>query len=318
MTSLSARLSRPLVAAFLAASLVACSSSSDATSDGGATDGGGTTQPANIVDTAVAAGSFKTLVTAVKAAGLAETLSGPGPFTVFAPTDAAFAKLPAGTVDELVKPENKATLTSILTYHVVAGTVKAADVVKLSYAETLQGGDVDIKVDGGKVVLNGNVNVTTTDIVCTNGVIHVIDAVLATPPGDVIATATAAGNFKTLLAAVDAAGLKETLQGKGPFTIFAPTDAAFAKLPAGTVDNLLKPENKGQLADILKYHVVAGKVRSDKVVGLTKATTLLAKDVTVKTEGTSVTLNDTTKVTAVDVDASNGVIHVIDSVLLPK
>jgi uncharacterized surface protein with fasciclin (FAS1) repeats len=270
------------------------------------------------VDTAIAAGKFKTLAAALTAADLVNTLKGPGPFTVFAPTDDAFAKLPAGTVDTLVKPENKAALANILTYHVVAGNVKAADVVKLKYAQTVQGGDVKIAVSGSEVTLNGGVKVIQTDIVCTNGVIHVIDAVLATPPADVIETAKAAGSFSTLLAAVDAAELTATLKGKGPFTIFAPTNAAFAALPAGTVDNLLKPENKTQLQNVLKYHVVAGKVRSDKVVTLTTTPTLLPmKDVTIKVDGGNVFLNGDTKVSAVDVDSSNGVIHVIDKVLLP-
>lgn len=274
--------------------------------------------PQNIVDTAVAAGSFKTLAAALGAAGLVDTLKGPGPFTVFAPTDDAFAKLPAGTVDTLLKPENKAALTDILTYHVVSGNVKAADVVKLKYAESLQGGDLKIKVSGSDVFINDTIKVTKTDIVCTNGVIHVLDAVLASPPKNAIDTAKAAGSFTTLLAAVDAAGLTETLKGKGPFTIFAPTDAAFQKLPAGTVTNLLLPENKAQLESILKYHVVSGKVRSDKVVTLTKSPTLLPmEEVTIKVDAGSVFLNNDVKVSAVDVDASNGVIHVIDSVLLP-
>jgi uncharacterized surface protein with fasciclin (FAS1) repeats len=131
----------------------------------------------DIVDTAVAAGSFKTLATALQAAGLVETLKGKGPFTVFAPTDAAFAKLPAGTVEGLLKPENKAKLASILTYHVVAGNVKAADVVKLTEAKTVQGQSVKIKVEGGKVMVDG-ANVVTTDIAASNGTIHVIDAVI--------------------------------------------------------------------------------------------------------------------------------------------
>jgi len=132
---------------------------------------------ADIVDTAVSAGSFNTLVAAVKAAGLVETLKGKGPFTVFAPTDAAFAKLPAGTVENLLKPENKATLVAILTYHVVAGEVKAADVVKLSKATTVNGKDVKISVMGGKVMVD-NANVVKTDIATSNGVIHVIDSVI--------------------------------------------------------------------------------------------------------------------------------------------
>jgi uncharacterized surface protein with fasciclin (FAS1) repeats len=134
----------------------------------------------DIVDTAVAAGQFKTLAAALTAAGLVDTLKGPGPFTVFAPTDAAFAKLPAGTVDTLLKPENKAKLTAILTYHVVAGKVMAADVVKLKEAKTVNGAMVAVKVDGGNVMIN-NSKVTTADIEASNGVIHVIDTVLLPP-----------------------------------------------------------------------------------------------------------------------------------------
>ena len=131
----------------------------------------------DIVDTAVAAGSFKTLAAALQAAGLVETLKGKGPFTVFAPTDEAFAKLPAGTVEMLLKPENKAKLVSILTYHVVAGTVMAADVVKMQTGKTVQGSSVKISTTGGKVMVD-QATVTKTDIAASNGVIHVIDSVL--------------------------------------------------------------------------------------------------------------------------------------------
>ena len=131
---------------------------------------------ADIVDTAVAAGSFKTLVAAVQAAGLVATLKSAGPFTVFAPTDAAFAKLPAGTVESLLLPENKDKLAAVLTYHVVAGKVMAADVVKLTEATTVQGSKVKISTEGGVRV--DDANVTKTDIACDNGVIHIIDAVI--------------------------------------------------------------------------------------------------------------------------------------------
>ena len=131
----------------------------------------------NIVDTAVANGSFKTLAAALGAAGLVSTVSGPGPFTVFAPTDAAFAKLPAGTVEDLLKPENKDKLSAILTYHVVSGKVMAADVVKLSEAKTVNGKMLKVKVNGGKVMIN-DANVTSTDIAASNGVIHVVDSVI--------------------------------------------------------------------------------------------------------------------------------------------
>lgn len=134
-------------------------------------------QQKDIVDTAVAAGSFKTLAAALKAADLVDTLKGAGPFTVFAPTDEAFAKLPAGTVENLLKPENKEKLKAILTYHVVAGKVMAADVVKLKTAKTVQGSTVDISTMGGKVKVD-NANVVKTDIAASNGVIHVIDTVI--------------------------------------------------------------------------------------------------------------------------------------------
>jgi transforming growth factor-beta-induced protein len=269
-----------------------------------------------IVDTAVAAGNFKTLVAAVKAAGLVETLNGTGPFTVFAPTDAAFAKLPAGTLETLLKPENKAKLAAILTYHVVPGTVKAADVVKLKNAGTVNGQRVDIKVDGTKVQIDG-ANVVTTDIACSNGVIHVIDTVILPVDGNIIDVATKNGSFNTLVAAVKAAGLVETLSGKGPFTVLAPTDAAFAKLPPGTLEMLLKPENKKQLVDILTYHVVPGVAAySDAVVKMTEVPTVLGSPVAVKVVGGKVTLNGSTVVIA-DVETTNGVIHAIDTVILP-
>ena len=134
-------------------------------------------QEKDIVDTAVAAGSFKTLAAALQAAGLVETLKGAGPFTVFAPTDEAFAKLPAGTVENLLKPENKEKLKAVLTYHVVAGKVTAAQVTKLKSAKTVQGGEAKISVAGGKVMVD-NANVVKTDILAKNGVIHVIDTVI--------------------------------------------------------------------------------------------------------------------------------------------
>jgi len=134
-------------------------------------------QQKDIVDTAVAAGSFNTLATALKAAGLVDTLKGPGPFTVFAPTDEAFAKLPAGTIEDLLKPENKAKLVSILTYHVVPGSVSSSQVVKMTSAKTVQGQSVRISTKDGGVMID-NANVVKTDVIASNGVIHVIDSVI--------------------------------------------------------------------------------------------------------------------------------------------
>lgn len=269
-----------------------------------------------IVETAVAAGNFKTLVAAVQAAELVDTLNGKGPFTVFAPTDEAFAKLPKGTLEMLLKPENKAKLAAILTYHVVPGSVKAADVVKLKNAATVQGQRVDIKVNAGKVMVDG-ANIVATDVACSNGVIHVIDTVILPVDGTIVDVAAKNGSFNTLVAAVKAAGLVETLSGKGPFTVLAPTDAAFAKLPAGTLEMLLKPENKKQLVDILTYHVVPGVAAySDQVVKMSQVPTVLGTPITVTVTDGKVRLNDS-NVVATDVEASNGVIHVVDTVILP-
>jgi uncharacterized surface protein with fasciclin (FAS1) repeats len=280
-----------------------------------ATPAAATTASKNIVETAVAAGSFKTLVAAVQAAGLAETLSG-GNFTVFAPTDEAFAKLPAGTLEMLLKPENKAKLASILTYHVVPGKVMAADVVKLTNAGTVQGQRVDISAKGGTVTVDG-AKVVTTDIACSNGVIHVIDSVILPNDKNIVEVAASNGSFNTLVAAVKAAGLVETLSGKGPFTVLAPTDAAFAKLPAGTLENLLKPENRKALVEILTYHVVPGVAAySDQVVKMSEVPTVLGSPVKVTVKDGKVMLGNAT-VAIADVETSNGVIHAIDTVLLP-
>jgi len=274
-------------------------------------------QTKDIVDTAVGAGSFKTLAAALQAAGLVDALKGKGPFTVFAPTDEAFAKLPAGTVETLLKPENKGKLTGVLTYHVVSGKVPAADVVKLTGAKTLNGQLVDIAVKDGVVSVD-QAKVVKTDIACSNGVIHVIDAVILPASDDLAATAVKAGKFNTLVAAAKAAGLVGALtDAENPVTVFAPTDEAFAKLPAGTVETLLKPENKEKLASILKYHVVGGRVYSPDAVKAGKATTLQGSDVTIATDAAGATV-DGARILATDIDASNGVIHVIDAVILPS
>ncbi len=273
----------------------------------------------DIVDTAVADGRFTTLAAALGAANLVDTLKGAGPFTVFAPTDDAFAKLPEGTVASLLLPENLEQLTSILLYHVVSGKVMASDVVTLMSADTVQGQPITIKVEDGKVFLNETVEVIITDVEASNGVIHVIDSVLLPPAEllDIVDTAVADGRFTTLAAALTAADLIETLKGEGPFTVFAPTDDAFAKLPEGTVASLLLPENLEQLKSILLYHVVSGKVMAADVVTLTSADTVGGQAITIKVVDGKVFLNDTVEVIITDIEATNGIIHVIDAVLLP-
>lgn len=268
-------------------------------------------QKASIVDIAKEDGRFTTLLTAVEAAGLVDTLNSEGPFTVFAPTDEAFAKLPAGTIEALL--QDIPQLSSILLYHVVPGKLMAADVTAVDYLNTAQGESVRIKVEDGKAFIN-EAQIVLTDIEAANGVIHVIDTVIL-PGKTIVDVALNDGRFTTLATALQAADLVETLQGEGPFTVFAPTDDAFAKLPAGTVESLLK--DIPTLKNILLYHVVSGAVKSDQVVTLTSADSVLGKPVTIKVENGKVFINDA-QVVIVDIVAKNGIIHVIDTVLLPE
>jgi len=269
----------------------------------------------SIAETAAAAGNFDTLLAAAKAAGLAEPLNSDGPFTVFAPTDEAFAKLPEGTVEALLNDIPK--LKTILMYHVVSGTVMAEDVVQLESAETLAGQSVTIDASNGVMV--DSASVVKADIECSNGAIHVIDSVIL--PKDIVGVAASNETFSTLVAAVKAAGLVETLQSDGPFTVFAPTNAAFDALPEGTVESLLKPENKEKLVEVLTYHVVSGRVMASDVIEMDSAETVQGQSVQINVkredgEVTGVTVNDA-NVIATDVGALNGVIHVIDNVILP-
>ncbi|MFC1764709.1 fasciclin domain-containing protein [Planctomycetota bacterium] len=276
----------------------------------------------DIVHTAQHAGQFSTLVAALQAAGLVEALEGPGPFTVFAPTDKAFAALPEGTVESLLLPENKDKLQAILKYHVVAGQILSADVMKTSNAETLQGKKVNLSL------MINNARVIKPDIKTSNGVIHVVDQVIlpgnakpiqghantqapATVNKNIVQTAVEAGQFKTLVTAIQAADLAEALSGDGPFTVFAPTDAAFAKLPAGTVESLVLPKNKAKLQEILKYHVLAAQINSNDIVAAHTVKTL---------NGLSLypsLLVDNAALQVKNIYCRNGMIHVIDSVILP-
>lgn len=297
------------IGAFIVSGILAAFALSASAQDCATAKGAAQTDSKDIVQTAIAAGQFKTLVKAVEAAGLAETLSGKGPFTVFAPTDEAFAKLPEGALEGLLK--NPTALKGVLLSHVVPGKVMAADVAKLKTAKTALGQSVTI--DTSKDVRVDNAKVVKTDIAASNGVIHVIDAVIM-PKNDIVEAARAAGSFETLLAAIEAAGLTDTLRGDGPFTVFAPTDEAFAKLPKDALDALLK--DRARLASILTYHVVPGKVLAADVVKLTEAKTVQGQRVRVAKAG-GVTV-DGAKVVKTDVPATNGVIHIIDTVIMPK
>lgn len=267
--------------------------------------------PVDIVETAIADGRFTTLVAAVQAAGLVDTLKGEGPFTVFAPTDDAFAALPEGTVEALLADIPQ--LTSILTYHVAPELLLSPKVLESEKITTVNGKSLTVSMDMGKPMVD-NAEIIITDVYASNGVIHVIDAVVI-PGKDIVETAIADGRFTTLVAAVQAAGLVETLQGEGPFTVFAPTDDAFAKLPAGTVEGLLN--DIPALTDILLYHLVPGKVMAADVVNLTSADSALGKALPVEVRDGKVFVAGA-QVIITDIETTNGVIHVIDTVMLPS
>jgi transforming growth factor-beta-induced protein len=273
----------------------------------------------NIVEIAASDERFSTLVAAVTKAGLVETLSSPGPFTVFAPTNDAFAALLAElgiTAEELL---NSPDLRSILTYHVIAEKLTAADVVALDKVTTVNGKDITVEVVDGNVILNGSIKVIITDIMASNGVIHAIDGVLL-PPADpkpsIVDIATSNPDFSTLVAALQAADLVDTLSGEGPFTVFAPNNAAFEKLADSLhveVTDLLELPN---LADILLYHVASRAVTAEEAVELGSIETLQGDSLHVSENHGDVFINHS-RVIQADIEASNGIIHVIDTVLLP-
>ena len=266
-----------------------------------------------VVDIIVESEVHNTLEAAVTAAGLVETLQGEGPFTVFAPTDTAFAVLPEGVLDGLLADPTGA-LTDVLLYHVLSGTVLSTDLMDGMTATTLNGDDITVTISNDSVFINDAL-VTVADIVTDNGVVHVIDAVLIPPVTTVVDVIVESEVHNTLEAAVTAAGLVETLQGEGPFTVFAPTDSAFAALPEGLIDALLA-DPTGDLTTILLYHVLGGEVLStDLSDGLT-ATTLQGDDITVTINDDGIFINNA-QVTVADIQTDNGVVHVIDAVLIP-
>lgn len=270
-----------------------------------------------IVGKALADGRFGTLAAALTESGLLEVLQGEGPFTVFAPTDKAFAKLPKGTVADLLKPENREKLQAVLKYHVSPGAIGLAPALEAGSAETVQGKPVSIVFNDGRVRVNGAA-IVNADIACSNGVIHVIDSVLLppVPSNDILNVAKQSGTFITLLAAAKAAGLEGMLAGEGPFTILAPTDAAFKALPKGTVKELLRKENRDQLKAILSYHVIGGKVSAGDALNAKNAKTLNGKSVKFGIKDGMLKVGGAT-IRKADIQCDNGVIHVIDAVLLP-
>jgi len=372
----------------------------------------------NIVGLAQSVKDLSTLVTAVVAGDLVETLSSPtAQFTVFAPTNEAFDALPAGTIDSLLKPANKAELVDILTYHVLPSETLSPYFPDRQFVKTVEGNALRLAKSDGKLIVGPTVeqvsNIVSTDNFATNGVVHIIDKVLlpsfesektvrlescggkktttfdikdgacysyggrrdqrvlCEPEGDafvlefrssdgtctdvtrpdgaynqpffvkkgscfgdividcdpknpnIVELAESVTDLSTLVAAVVAGDLVDTLSSPGPFTVFAPTNEGFAALPAGTLDSLMKPENKGQLVDILTYHVLSGKVLSTDLEAFQEAKTVEGKKLHITVFGGVVKVGatllstDLRTVTAADNLASNGVVHIIDGVLLP-
>jgi len=285
----------------------------------------------NIVELAQSVHDLSTLVTAVVAGDLVDTLSGKGKFTVFAPTNDAFAALPAGTVESLLKPENKDELVDILTYHVLSEEVLSTSVLDKTYSKkTVEGKSVQIKssrhgfsVGPRDAAESDFFAVAKADNVASNGIVHVINGVLLPPLPNIVELAESVADLSTLVSAVVAGDLADTLSGTGPFTVFAPTNDAFGALPAGTLDTLMKPENKGQLVDILTFHVVPQKSFAKDLDLFQALTTVEGKPLHVQKwggvvkVGASLTSADLKTVTGADNEASNGVVHVIDGVLLP-
>jgi uncharacterized surface protein with fasciclin (FAS1) repeats len=318
------RIAAPLLAASF--SLLGCDSDDDAsqsssTGVGGSagaptvTGNGGTSnssQLKDIVATATSVGTFTKLTGALEAASLTTALKAPGPFTVFAPTDDAFAAFEVanpGTLASLSKDQ----LTAVLTYHVLDSKVLSTALVSGALVKTLNGARVAVDLSKGATI--GGANVTTADVPASNGVIHVIDKILLPPSKTIVETAVAAGTFTKLAGALVATGLDKTLSGTDAYTVFAPTDAAFADFEAKN-PGVLASLSTAALTDVLLYHVVPGWAGpSDLTDGASVPTALSGKSLRVdKKSGVKI---NAASVTATNIVAKNGVIHVIDAVLLP-
>lgn len=298
-------------------------------------------QVPDIVSVAMGAGSFNQLLNALEVTGLVQDFYGPkGLYTVFAPLDSAFDALPEGIIDILLQPQNLELLTDIVLYHIVAREMYSTDFVNGVHMETMEGGSLTVSKSGGLLSVNAAA-VVATDIMASNGVIHVLDQVLlpdsfleilptllSNATGsmtdlDIPTIATMTGSFDVLLAALNTTDLLDTLSDpEGPYTIFAPVDAAFEALPMGLLDWLLKPQYTSFLADVLKYHVVNGTYTEKDLVDGMIIPTLYGDTLTVTTSWTNETdslstfINDALIIDP-NIFASNGVMHAISNVLLP-
>ena len=276
-------------------------------------------EPKNIVDVAVADARFSILVEALGKANLVSALEGDGPFTVFAPTNDAFTALFSQLGVSGIADLDAATLTPILLNHVVAGQVKSSDIAT-GYAATLNasgpnGTNVKVFINKGSNVMVDASKVIIADVMASNGVIHAIDKVIL--PASVVGHAINNPNFSTLVEAVVKANLVEALSSAGPFTVFAPTNDAFSALFSTLGVSGISALTAEQLTPILLYHVVSGNVLSTQVATGAVPTLKDGSNLNLTVGAMGVTINTNVKVIATDVQGSNGVIHVIDAVLLP-
>lgn len=273
-------------------------------------------QEQSIVDIVVNDNNFSILEAALVKAGLVETLSGDGPFTVFAPTNAAFAAAGITSLDDYTAEQ----LTPILLYHVVSGRAPSSGLTNGQAVSTVAEEDFFLSL-GDNVVINGTSTVTDVDVAASNGIIHVIDRTLVPPTEDIVSIAVGAG-FTKLAEALTEAGLVETLQGDGPFTVFAPTDAAFEALYTRLGVSGPSEIDDATLEAVLTYHVLGARVFSSDLTDGAMPETLQTGTVTVNL-GENVTVTDVDSgspdavVTATDILGTNGVIHVIDQILIP-
>lgn len=267
-----------------------------------------------VVDVVVNSADHNTLETAVLAADLAGTLSGEGPFTVFAPTDAAFAAVGEETINALLADPGGA-LTTILLNHVTSGVAATSNIGDGSRFSNLAGETLAVSATADGIFING-AQVSVADIYTNNGVVHVIDAVILPPaPTTVLDIVVNSPDHTTLESLVVSAGLADALSGEGPFTVFAPTDAAFAALPAEVV-SALTADPTGALANVLLYHVVSGVASASNISDGLMIGTLQGGNLTFGISDSGVTINGI-NVSVVDIKTDNGVVHVIDAVLVP-
>lgn len=238
-----------------------------------------------------------------------------GRFTIIAPTNDAFAKIPADQLEVLARPENRDTLRAILAHHILPGALSSASLFDRVAVDTL--GGQRVAIDASSALSIGGGQVSIADVAFDRGVVHVVDSVLMPETRSIASIASEDGRFGTLLAAVEAAGLTDQLGPEnGDWTVLAPTDAAFAALPDGTVETLLRPENRDQLIEVLALHVIPGRLYRKDLVTAGSARSYLAAPIEFSVRGGRIEANGATIVVA-DVEASNGVVHAIDRVILP-